>query len=104
MHTFFNHHMYDPRHVSDYDIRPHIGCTFASMRACDRTFGEGSEASEQCREGARDAHLLDFSFGRGEAYHAGRSFTLSCPPSLDVGFPYTHPYRDCHDPRRWPSC
>jgi hypothetical protein len=91
-------HWHHPDHI--HNPRPHIGCTFSSMRRCDATFGPGTDAADACREGARDAHLLDFAFGRGEAYHAGRAFTMACPPQWAVGDPYHHHHFDsCTDPR-----
>lgn len=91
-----------PHYVSTWpahSMRPHIGCTFSSMRQCDATFGTGTEAADACRDGARDAHLLDFAFGRGEAYHAGRAFTMNCPPHWDVGAPGNRFHHHCTDPR-----
>lgn len=72
-----------------HEVRPDITCTFASMRRCDAIFGQGTRSAEDCRQGARDAHLLDHTFGHSEAYATGRSLTFTCPPALDTG--YAHP-------------
>lgn len=90
-----------------YSVRPHIRCTFSAMRQCDATFGPGTTHADECRAGARDAHLLDYAFGRSEAYRLGRSATLVCPPSYDEA--HAHPtlrYAAWHDPREWrsPTC
>ena len=66
-----------------HTVRPHIQCTFAAMRHCDAVFGRETRHADECRQGARDAHLLDYSFGHSEAYRLGRSATLVCPPSYD---------------------
>jgi hypothetical protein len=78
-----------------YGTRPDIRCTFAAMRRCDATFGSGTDAATECRAGARDGHLLDYEFGKGEAYDAGRSMSMVCPPALNVG---TRRHAS-HDPR-----
>lgn len=83
-----------------YELRPHIRCTFSAMRQCDATFGRETRAADECRAGARDAHLLDYAFGRSEAYGVGRSMTFSCPPNWDVGCARPgHVYTSWHDPR-----
>ena len=83
-----------------YSIRPNIRCAFSAMRQCDATFGEGTTHADECRAGARDAHLLDYAFGRSEAYRFGRSATLTCPPSWDEAYAYpTYRYTSWHDPR-----
>ena len=85
-------------------VRPDIRCTFAAMRQCDALFGHGTHHADECRAGARDAHLLDYAFGRSEAYRAGRTATLVCPPSFDEAYPYTRRHHaHLHDPRgAWP--
>lgn len=72
--------------------RPDIRCTFSAMRQCDAIFGAGTTHAEECREGCRDAHLHDYSFGRSEAYRIGRSTTLSCPPSFDEAYASRYDY------------
>ena len=81
-------------------MRPDIRCTFSAMRQCDAVFGKETKAADECRDGARDAHLLDYSFGRSEAYRLGRTATLVCPPSYDEAYARTpiH-YATLHDPR-----
>ena len=70
------------------------------MRQCDALFGRDTQHAEECREGARDAHLLDYTFGRPEAYTAGRTATLACPPTFDDAYPYPRRYAtNAHDPR-----
>ena len=85
-----------------YGIRPDIRCTFSAMRQCDASFGRETKAADECRDGARDAHLLDYSLGRSEAYRFGRTATLVCPPSYDEAYARTpvH-YATLHDPRQW---
>lgn len=88
-----------------YALRPDIRCTFSAMRQCDAVFGRGTTNADECRSGARDAHLLDYAFGRTEAYRFGRTATLTCPPSYDEG--YARPavyYAGLHDPREWERC
>ncbi len=76
-------------------LRPDVGCTFGAMRTCDATFGNGSLEAQRCREGARDAHLLDYTFvrDRAGAYATGRSLALTCPPSVDESYYRYVPYR-----------
>ena len=94
-------HPYAPyTHSNVYHSRPDIRCTFSAMRQCDALFGRGSSRADECRAGARDAHLLDYGFGRGEAYGVGRSATLTCPPAWDESghhYPRRRYYiHDCH--------
>ena len=91
-------------------LRPDIRCTFAAMRQCDAWYGRDTPRADQCRAGARDAHLLDAptptswwstwwqpwrwvhdhhgtnppSSRGGDAYRAGRDATLRhCPVRFD---------------------
>ena len=82
-----------------HSVRPDIRCTFAAMRRCDATFGAGTENATDCRAGARDGHLLDYEFQRGEAYLAGRAMALIFPPALDVAPRWVSRNYETHDPR-----
>ena len=102
-------HTYPTYHPAVAAVRPDIACTFSAMRRCDGVFGNGATEADVCREGARDAHLLDHTHvhashpTHGSAYVAGQSYALACPPSLDVSYPHAHGTA-CADPRTWPPC
>jgi hypothetical protein len=74
--------------VSPPVIRPDIHCTFDVMSLCDKEYAQDPDASDACREGARDAHLLRHRHAastRGdtstEGYNAGFETTLRiCTP------------------------
>ena len=89
---------------SYFGTRPDVRCAFAAMRRCDAVFGEGTQRADECRSGARDAHLLDYTAERRtETYLYGQSTTLTtCPPTYDVGLarPAAHYHHNSHHDSR----
>ena len=64
-------------------LRPHVACAFSAMRTCDSVYHSNTAAQQACRQGARDAHLLDrldHARVQDPAYAVGQTMTLTqCP-------------------------
>ena len=69
---------------------PDINCTFQVMSRCNQEYGAEAPEADECRRGARDAHLLqEDGCGSSAAYEAGKWTTLAeCAPL--VGVPPAH--------------
>ena len=68
------------RPFGEYSVRPSVGCTFRVMESCDRRFRD-EDADDDCREGARDAHLLHAprAATHPDAYRSGFYGATMCP-------------------------
>lgn len=93
---------HDPTPSYHAHARPNIRCAFAAMRGCDAAFGRNTARAASCREGARDAHLLDVGIPKvhADAYHHGRVATLTSCPIVwdDLADVHHHVHRWSHHP------
>ena len=55
--------------------RPAVQCAFDVMTACDAAY-KSEKDKRDCKEGARDAHLLDGQWYGGKPYEDGFVTTL----------------------------